>query len=238
MKLPGFLLLFVLVLLTQSSEAPQPEAPPTYGAKYVADAAEQLTGHRAHMSNEIRLIAGTRLAGPALTMRIVRDDTASRTTEGYAAIKAVENAPEGSVVLAALDDAKDYAVFGATFVVLARARKLAGFVVDGSVRSAPELRRLEFPVFARGTVPGSAGGHYRLDGINVPILCGGIQVMPGDYVVADEDGVAVAPKEHYQEVLVNAEKMWREDQAILPLIEKYASYTEALRQLKAASAKP
>jgi regulator of RNase E activity RraA len=221
----------IFVLLTQVSTPPSSDAVP---AKYLADATEQLTGHRAHMTNEIHLLAGTSLAGPAFTMRIVRDETASRSVEGLGAIKAMETIPEGSVVVAALDDEKDFAVFGATFAVLAKSRNLAGFVIDGSVRSLPSLQRMEFPTFARGTVPGSAGGHYRLDGLNVPIFCGGITVKPGDFVVADADGVAVAPKERYDEVLPLAKKMQREDQAVLPLIEKYHSFTKAWQELNAA----
>lgn len=220
------------------AQVPESSSSKILPAKYVADAAEQLTGRRAHMTNEIRLLAGTRLAGPAVTLRIVRDETASKLAEGLAAIKLLEGMPEGSVVVAALDDEKDFAVFGATFAVLARSLHLAGFVVDGSVRSRPELRRLEFPTFARGTAPGSAGGHYRLEGTNVPVRCGGIEVGPGDYIVADEDGVAVAPKESYQEVLRMAEKMHREDQAILPLIEKLRSYTKALEERNATKQEP
>jgi 4-hydroxy-4-methyl-2-oxoglutarate aldolase len=196
----------------------------------VADAAERLTGHRASMTNEIHLLAGTRLAGPAITLRVVRDERASLTAEGLAAIKVLENASAGSVVVVALDDDKSFAVFGSTFATLAKSRKLAGFVVDGSMRGLPELRRLAFPTFARGSVPSSAGGHYRLAGVNVPVMCGGIEVSPGDFVVADADGVAVVPKDRYQEVLAKAKSLRREKQELLPLIAKYRSYTKALQE--------
>jgi 3-hexulose-6-phosphate synthase/6-phospho-3-hexuloisomerase len=162
------------------------------------------------MINEIHLLAGARLAGPAVTLRLVRDEKASSIEAGLTAIKLLESAPAGSVVVAALDDEKGFAVFGSIFATLAKSHKLAGFVVDGSVRDLYDLRRLAFPTFARGTAPGSAGGHYQIEGTNVPVLCGGIEVKPGDYVVADEDGVAVAPKERYQEVLVAANKLQRE----------------------------
>jgi len=230
--------LSLLMIFALMPQAPSPASADILPAKYVADAAEQLTGRRAHMTNEIHLLAGAQLAGPAVTLRIVRDESASRSTEGLAAIKAVEDAPQGSVIVAALDDEKDFAVFGATFAVLAKSRGLAGFVVDGSVRSLPELRNLAFPIFARGTVTGSAGGHYRLAGSNVPVWCGGIEVIPGDYVVADEDGVAVAPKDRTNEVLANARKMQREDRAMLPLIEKYGSFTKAWQELHPPKQQP
>jgi len=225
------LAVFLLLVLALASRLQAPAGSEFVPAKYVADAAEQLTSRRAHMTNEIHLLAGTSLAGPAVTLQIVRDESASRSGEGLKAIKAVEDAPPGSVIVAALDAEKDFAVFGETFAVLAKSRGLAGFVIDGSVRTLAELKNLSFPVFARGAAPGSAGGHYRLAGINVPVWCGGIEVMPGDYVVADEDGVAVAPRENYAEVVALAKKMRREDQALLPLIEKYGSFTKAWQEL-------
>jgi 3-hexulose-6-phosphate synthase/6-phospho-3-hexuloisomerase len=115
---------------------------------------------------------------------------------------------------------------------------LAGFVVDGAVRDLSDLKRLQFPTFARGTVPGSAGGHYRIDATNVPVPCGGIEVRPGDYVVADEDGVTVAPKERYAEVVAIAEKYQSDKRALLPLIEKDGSYLKAMQERDRAKPLP
>jgi regulator of RNase E activity RraA len=67
----------------------------------------------------------------------------------------------------------------------------------------------------------------------VPITCGGIEVNPGDYVVADEDGVAVAPKERHQEVLIEAKRIQRNERALLILIEKHRSYMKALQEQRA-----
>jgi regulator of RNase E activity RraA len=218
------LLLPLLYLAALSAQGPEATS------SSVSEAVEQLTGHRAHMTNEIRLLAGAWLAGPAITMRLVRDEKASATEAGLAAIKFLEAAPAGSVVVAALDDEKAFAVFGSTFAALAKTRRLAGFVVDGSVRDLSDLKRFAFPTFARGTAPGSAGGHYRIDGTNVPVSCGGIEVKPGDYVVGDEDGVAVAPKERYPDVVAAAKKWQAEKQALVPLIEKHGSYLKALEE--------
>src|SRR5437879_5576443 len=102
-----------------------------FSSSDAADAAERLSRHRAHMSGDIRQLAGGRMVGPAVTLGIVRDDSASLRLEGLKAIKVVEEAPRGSVVVACLDGAKDFAVFGATFATLAKSRGLAGFVVDG-----------------------------------------------------------------------------------------------------------
>ena len=88
-------------------------------------------------------------------------------------------------------------------------------------------------MFARGTVPGSAGGHYRLEAVNVPITCGGVEVRPGDLVVGDADGVAIAPGARSTEILANATQLRNEKNALLPLIARYRSYTRAVEARKA-----
>lgn len=193
----------------------------------VADATERTTGRRAHMGAEIRLLAGERLVGPAITIRAVRDDTASSTGEGLKAIRVLEEAPAGSVIVLVLEGDKDFAVFGATFATLARSRQLSGFIVDGGMRGLVDFKRLDVPLFARGAVPGSAGGHYRVEAIGAPVQCGGIQVSNGDIVVGDADGVAVAPADRWQDILAHATRLRREKEELLPLIERFKSYTKA-----------
>jgi regulator of RNase E activity RraA len=134
----------------------------------------------------------------------------------------------------ALDGDPAFAVFGATFAAVAKSRRLGGFVVDAAIRSVSDFRRLGVAMFARGTVAGSAGGHYRLDAIHVPIRCGGIEIVPGDFVVGDADGIAIAPKERYQEILSKAAELRDERQALLPLIAKHRSFTAAFERRRAA----
>ena len=73
-------------------------------------------------------------------------------------------------------------------------RGFAGAVIDASVRDTPQIRKLQFPVFSRGVVPSTTINHYRVTGVNVPVLCAGVTVNPGDIVTADEDGIAVVPR--------------------------------------------
>jgi 4-hydroxy-4-methyl-2-oxoglutarate aldolase len=214
--------------------------PPAVAAQYVgfsssdaADAAERLTGRRAHLSDAVRQLAGGRMVGRAVTMRVVRDDSASLMTEGLKAIAVVEQAPEGSVIVACLNAEKDFAVFGATFARLGKSRNLSGFVIDGAMRGLADLRAIGLPVFAHGTVSGSAGGHYRLESINQPIDCAGARVAPGDLLVGDADGVAVVPAAHVDQVVAQARRLRAEKDAMLRLIAKHRSYTKAVAEYRA-----
>ena len=92
MKWSWFLLRFPLALPAQVLEV---------SSSALSEGAEQVVGKRAHMTGEIRLRAGARLAGPAVTIRLVRDEAASATEAGLAAIRVLESAPAGSVIVAA-----------------------------------------------------------------------------------------------------------------------------------------
>ncbi len=221
MKLSGLLLVGALGIPAQIADV---------SSSAISEGAEQITGKRAHMAGEIRLLSGARFAGPAVTVRLVRDDSASATEAGLATIRVLESAPAGSVIVTSIDGDPDHAVFGATLAALAKSHKLAGFVVDGAVRDLVDLKQMGFPAFARGTASGTAGGHYRFAGANVPVPCGGIEVRPGDIVVADEDGVAVAPHDRYADILAAAQKWQSDKRALIPLIEKYGSYLKAMQE--------
>lgn len=88
---------------------------------------------------------------------------------------------------------------------LARDRGVAGLVVDGAVRDVDGIEALGFPVFAAGTVPTPPGRDLAGE-IDVPVICGGLQVRPGDYVYGDSDGVVVVPRERHDEVVARVKR--------------------------------
>jgi regulator of RNase E activity RraA len=190
------------------------------------------------MSGGIHLLSGKWLSGPAVTIQLKYEEGASTMDAGLATVRLLEEAPAGSVIVAVLDGDKAFAPFGSTLAALAKTRRLAGFVVDGSVRDLRDLAKMAFPVFAVGTVSGSAGGHYKIGGINVAVRCGGIDVAPGDSIFGDEDGIAVAPREQSEQIVALARKLQSQKQALLPLIERHGSYMRALQEQRASEKRP
>jgi 4-hydroxy-4-methyl-2-oxoglutarate aldolase len=133
------------------------------------------------------LSPGMRICGPATTS-LGPDLTVRRM--------AIDLAAPHDVLVVAAGDVRDYACFGDGTARRMQLKGLVGAVIDGCVRDAAGLRRLRFPTFARGVTPRNY--HYPASGqhgaVNVPVVCGGVLVCPGDVIVGDDDGVVVVPR--------------------------------------------
>ncbi|MBI4635033.1 MAG: RraA family protein [Candidatus Rokubacteria bacterium] len=124
---------------------------------------------------------------------------------------AIHRAAPGAVVVVKAGDA-DYAMAGGNVCAWAQRRGIAGFVVDGVIRDLAEVRENRFPVFARGVIP-IPGVRKTAGLIDVPVVCGGVLVSPGDIVVGDEEGIVVVPLAQAAEVLSSAEAKAAKDAA-------------------------
>lgn len=144
-----------------------------------------------------------RVAGPAYTVRCAPGDNLMLHA-------AIHRAPQGTILV--VDSAVgDYAVAGGNVCAVAQKRGIAAFIIDGVIRDLAEIRRLCFPVFARGISP-IPGGKAVVDTLNNgPVRCGGVLVAPDDIVVADEEGIVVVPSAQQASVLLAAQQRAAKD---------------------------
>ncbi|WP_158213211.1 RraA family protein [Pigmentiphaga sp. NML080357] len=155
-------------------------------AASAAAAYEAMEG-RGHMSPALRaLVADALCAGPAYTVR-------APAGYGDEIVRAADEAPPGSVIVIDVGPARDACTWGGTGTAVAQRRGIAGVVSNARVRDIAEIRRVRFPVFARGTVA-SGWARGRRGATGVPVSVGGQIVHAGDLVCADDDGIVVIPR--------------------------------------------
>ena len=194
----------------------------------VADAMEQLYGQKMYMSHDMRPLFPAKFAGPAVTVMLKKEEHKEGPSASSGMLDAIDTAPPGSVYVMVVEDGLDIAGMGALMGTAMKFRGLAGAVIDGGLRDTPQMRRIQFPVYSRSIVPSTSINHYRFAGVNVPVKCAGVTVRANDIIVADEDGVAVVPREKAAEVLKRAQELDDTEHRMLPFIEKYRSIKEAV----------
>lgn len=134
-----------------------------------------------------------RVAGSAVTVRVPPGDN-------LMVHAALDFAGDGDVIVVDARGDTGYALGGALMCGMAQHNGVRGFILDGVYRDAAEMRRIDFPVYGRGLNP-RPPRKLGPGEINTPIQCGGVPVLPGDIVVADEEGAVVVPLEYAEVVL-------------------------------------
>ena len=143
-----------------------------------------------------------RLCGRARTGLYVEDDGDDPGSNPYELeIAIVDDLRPGDVAVFACGGSDRIAPWGSLLTTATRARGGAGCVTDGFVRDIQEIRAMQMPVFHGGIAPLDSKGRGHITQIDIPVMCGGVEVSPGDLVFGDADGVVVVPQAIEAEVL-------------------------------------
>ncbi len=196
----------------------------------VADAVDEATGVRGFMSADMKPVFKAKVAGPAVTVLLRRALRTDKRDWPNLQIQTLDQAPEGSVIVEVLEDGLDTAGVGNLMATTAKVRGLAGMVIDGGARDVEELEQIAFPVWSRSLTPATSVGRYVPVAKDVPVVCGGVLVRPGDWIVADGTGVVVVPKEALPRVLDLLRQYDDKETRMVPLIRETKSMGKALEK--------
>lgn len=116
-------------------------------------------------------------------------------------IKLIDSLSPGEIPVFACSNPARVAPWGELLSTAAKARGAAGALMDGCTRDVKAIRAMQFPVFHGGIAPLDSKGRGRIMAIDVPIVCAGARVEPGDLMFGDADGVVVIPKSVEDDVL-------------------------------------
>ena len=180
--------------------------------------------HRKGVMRGIKpLFEDIKLVGKAVTVQTFEGDWAKP-------VEATDVAKEGDVIVV-YAGSKDVAPWGELASWSCKQKGIAGFVIDGAVRDVDEIRRIRFPVFAKYIVP-NAGEPKGFGEINAEIKCGGQEVKPGDWIIGDDNGVVVVPKERAYEIARRAKEVWKNEERVREEIKSGKTLSQVMELYK------
>ncbi len=118
--------------------------------------------------------------------------------------RVVDQLKEGEVYILKTRGAYNCAVFGELFATAVQKKGGSGVLLDGMARDMKELKKMQFPLFYRGTDPKTSKGRCEINECQVPVEIEGVTIFPGDYIFGDMDGIVVIPKALAEEVFDRA----------------------------------
>lgn len=196
----------------------------------VSDAVDQIVGNRGYLAHDMRPYVAGAFAGRAATA-LVKPAPPEKATPALAvqhSVEMIDSANPGDVGVIVMEGTLDVAAIGGLMGTAAKARGMAGMVLDGAVRDVAELRALNLPTYARSVSPATAVSRYASVAKQVPVECAGVTIHPGDIIVAGEDGVVVVPKDRATEVLQRSQEIDQREIKMVPFIKRERSLTKAI----------
>jgi regulator of RNase E activity RraA len=161
------------------------------------------------------LVPGSSASGRARTVRFVPDSHTDPAKPYDDAIDFIDGTQPGELIVIATDNANASAFWGELFSAAAKGRGAKGVITDGNLRDSEKIVAVGFPAFSRSRRPIDYRGRMKVDASQVKVIIGGVEIAPGDLVVADDDGVVVVPAAHEQTVIGFARDRARGESTVL-----------------------
>lgn len=174
----------------------------------ISDALDRL-GIRGGLLGIHGVLPGTKLCGQAFTVHYTACGAVKGTVGDF-----IDDVAPGQVVVIDNGGRLDCTVWGDIMSLYAVVHKLGGTVIDGVCRDVDLIRELQYPIFTKSTYMVTGKDRVYVDSVNQPVSVSGVQVVPGDLVVADGSGALVVPFDRCEEVLAVAREIEDKEEMI------------------------
>ena len=164
-------------------------------------------------------------------LRPARGEHAGQSLGPRYGVQIIDESGPGDILVAATNDLNVTAL-GGLMATTAKFRGMAGVVVDGAVRDIDQIEGLRLAVFARSISPSTLVGRGTSLARDIPVLCGGVTVYPGDYIVGDRDGVVCIPAGQVQAVIRRSQEMEALEKEMMPMIREVKSLQKVIDKFK------
>jgi len=170
-----------------------------------------------------------KIVGRAVTMKI--KPVGLEKPKQHLGTAAIVAAQPGDVIVVDNGGRPDSSCWGGLLSLAAKAKEISGIVIDGACRDIDESRDIGFPVYARAVIPMTARNRVMQESFNQEIQFAGVQVHPGDLIIADGSGVVVIPRDKEEEVVKEAEAVATTEARMADGIRQGMSVLEVLEKL-------
>ena len=191
----------------------------------VSDAMDRL-GLKGGLLGIHAVVPGTRTCGTAFTVHYVPCGIHKDNVGDF-----IDDVKPGQVVVIDNNGRLDCTVWGDIMSLYASKKQIAGTVIDGVCRDVPVIRELHYPIFTKSTYMVTGKDRVYVDRVNEPVSISGVQVLPGDLILADDSGAVVIPQSRAEEVLAVAKEIEEKEEAIRQRVLAGSRLKDARKEL-------
>lgn len=181
-------------------------------------------------TNLMPLVDGTKAAGFAFTIKGMPTHLPEPEGTHERRAEMIDALYPGSFVVWDTSGDEGTAHYGEMMAAASMMRGCVGAIVDGGVRDVDRIIETDFKVWSRYRTPASMGRRFHVTGWQKPIMLGLTEIVPGDVVVADMDGIIVVPRELALDVLLRAEEQNRKERGWRDIIASGLTPGEVVRR--------
>lgn len=161
-------------------------------------------------------LSGKKIAGPVFTVQYEAYEPQKNTFMN--AGNYIDDVPDGAVIVVDNQGRTDCTSWGNILTTKAIQKKIAGTVVHGSARDIADIRKMDYPLFARNIYMVSGKNRTRIRALQCELNINDVKISPDDWVMADDNGVLVIPRHHLLEVILRAENVEKTELRIIDTI--------------------